>query len=180
MLKRIMHRAVSKLEQSYGYDAGYLHEVIEASRPAFFKFGLFQTMSSHREDVPRDAWYAAKIAATLSEDCGPCTQLVVDMALRDGVKRDALMALLRGDLEMAGKDAELGFRFGIAVAQNTDAAPILSEEVEKRFGKRALVSLAFSVAASRVYPTVKRGLGHGAACTKIKVSDETIVLKQAA
>ena len=103
MLKAYLHRSVSKLERSFGYDAGYIHEVIEISRAAFFKFGLFQIMSSHRDGVPRDAWYAARIAAAISEDCGPCTQLVVDMALRAGMKGDALSALLRGDLEMAGK-----------------------------------------------------------------------------
>jgi hypothetical protein len=180
MLKVFLHRTVSKLEKSFGYDASYLHEVIEISRPAFFKFGLFQIMSSHRDSVPRDAWYAARIAAAMSEDCGPCTQLVVDMALREGMKREALSTLLRGDLEKAGADAEFGFRYGIAVAQNTPAALALSEEAEKRYGKRALVSLAFAVAASRVYPTLKRGLGHGAACTKITILDETIVLRQAA
>lgn len=180
MLKGYLHRTVSKLERGYGYDAGYLHEVIDASPRAFFKFGLFQTMSSHREEIPKDAWYAAKIAATLSEDCGPCTQLVVDMALKDGVAPRVLTALLRGDLELAGADAELGFRYGIAVAQNTDAALLLSEQAENRFGKRGLISLAYSVAASRVYPTLKRGLGHGAACTKVNVSDETIVMRKAA
>jgi hypothetical protein len=180
MLKAYLHRSVARLERRFGYDATYLHEVIDISRPAFFKFGLFQIMSSHRDGVPRDAWYAARIAAAMSEDCGPCTQLVVDMALREGMKGDALSALLRGDLERAGTDAEFGFRYGIAVAQNTPEALALSEDAEKRYGKRALVSLAFAVACSRVYPTLKRGLGHGATCTKITISDETIVLRQAA
>jgi hypothetical protein len=180
MLKSFLHRTVGRLERSFGYDASYLHEVIEISRPAFFKFSLFQVMSSHRDRVPRDAWYAARIAAALSEDCGLCTQLVVDMALRDGMKPEAVGALLRGDLEQAGQDAELGFRYGIAVAQNMDASLALSEQAAARFGKPALVSLAFAVACSRVYPTLKRGLGHGVACTKINVSSETITLKHAA
>jgi hypothetical protein len=180
MLKAYLHRTVSRLERSFGYDATYMHEVIDISPLAFFKFGLFQIMSSHRDGVPRDAWFAARIAAAISEDCGPCTQLVVDMALRAGVKPASLSALLRGDLEKAGRDAEFGFRYGIAVAQNTPAAVELSEEAEKRYGKRALVSLAFAVASSRVYPALKRGLGHGAACSKISISDETIILRQAA
>ena len=75
---------------------------------------------------------------------------------------------------------ELGFRYGIAVSQNTPDAVALSEEVERRYGKRALVSMAYAVACSRVYPALKRGLGHGVACAKINVSDETIVLRQAA
>jgi len=78
MLKRWIHRQIAKLERSYRYDATYLHEVTEASVPAFVKFALFQSMSTHRQSVPKEAWFAARMAGTLSEDCGPCTQLVVD------------------------------------------------------------------------------------------------------
>ena len=180
MIKAFLHRSVAKLERGFGYDATYLHEVIDVSTPAFVKFGLFQIMSNHRDGAPADAYCAARIAATLSEDCGPCAQLTVDMALQAGVNPQSIAALLRGDLEQAGKDAELGFRYGIAVSQNTPAAVALAEEVETRYGKRALVSMAYAVACSRVYPALKRGLGHGAACSKISVSDEIIVLKQAA
>jgi len=180
VIRSYFHRSVARLEKSYGYDATYLHEVIDISPRAFFKFGLFQIMSYHRDGAPRDAYCAARIAATLSEDCGPCAQLTVDMALEAGVDPKRIRALLRGDLEQAGPDAELGFRYGIAVSQNTLDAPALSAEVERRYGKRALVSMAYAVACSRVYPALKRGLGHGAACSKIEVSDETIVLKKAA
>jgi hypothetical protein len=180
MIKAFLHRSVAKLEKGFGYDASYLHEVIDVSPSAFFKFGLFQIMSNHRDGAPADAYCAARIAATLSEDCGPCAQLTVDMALAAGVDPKRVAALLRGDLEQAGPDAELGFRYGIAVSQNTPDAVALSEDVEQRYGKRALVSMAYAVACSRVYPALKRGLGHGAACSKITVSDETIVLRQAA
>ena len=180
MLKYFLHRAIARLERAFHYDATYLHEITDISAGASVKFALFQIMSSHRDKVPLDAYCAARMAATLSEDCGPCTQLVVDAALKSGMQPARITALLRGDLEKAGADAELGFRYGIAVAQNTADALALSQEAERRFGKRALVSLAYAVACSRVYPALKRGLGHGAACTKIAVSDETIVLKHAA
>jgi hypothetical protein len=180
MLKQILHRQVAGLERTFGYDASYLHEVIDISPSAFFKFALFQAMSAHRRNVPRDAWHAARIAAALSEDCGPCTQLVVDMAVRDGMPPQSVSALLQGNWEQAGTDAEFGFRYGLAVAKNTQEALTLAEAGATRYGKQALVSLAFAVASSRVYPTLKRGLGHGVACTRIKIANETIILKQAA
>ncbi len=74
----------------------------DASLPAIFKFFLFQAMASHRDRLPRDLGFAARIAAALSEDCGPCTQLVVDMALRAGMTPQRISALLRGNLEQAG------------------------------------------------------------------------------
>lgn len=180
MLKRFLHGRLAQLEKSFGYDATYLHEVIDISVPAFVKFGLFQTMSSHRKNIPRDVWYAARIAATLSEDCGPCTQLVVDMAVREGMPREIVSALLRSDFQKAGSDAEFGFRYGLAVSKNTDTALAFSETAAERYGNQALVSLAYAVACSRVYPTLKRGLGHGVACTKITIANETIVLNTAA
>lgn len=180
MFKTACHRSVRALERRFGYDAAYLHEVIEAAPMAFVKFALFQIMAGHHDGVSREAWCAARIAAALSEDCGPCVQITVDMALAAGMDPKAIAALLRGDLEQAGADAELGFRYGLAVAQNTPEALTLAERAEKRFGKRGLVSLAYGVACSRVYPALKRGLGHGVACTRIAISDETIVMKQAA
>lgn len=180
MLKRFLHGRIRALERAYGYDGGYMHEILDASTLAFLKFGLFQVMSDHRDHLPKDAWYAAKLAAALSEDCGPCSQLVVDMALRDGVASSSIAALLRDDMSGAGDDASLGFRYGRGVAQNSADCVTVAEEAEKRFGKRGVVSLDFAVACSRVYPTLKRGLGHGAACAKLTVSDETIVIRQAA
>jgi len=179
MFKRFIHRRIAKLERAFGYDATYLHDVTNASTSAFAKFTAFQWMSSHRDRIPRDAWFAARIAAALSEDCGPCTQLVVNMALRSGMKPGAIASLLRGDLEQAGADAELGFRYGIAVANGTDDALRLCEDAEARYGKRGLVSLAYAVACSRVYPALKRGLGHGVACSSIVVSDETVTIREA-
>jgi len=180
MLRALLHRQIGAFERAYDYDATYFHEIVDASPLAFIKFSLFQIMSAHRDGVPEDAWFAARIAAALREDCGPCTQLVVNMALKDGVSAAGIAALLRGDFEAASADASLGFRYGTAVASNSPDAVTLSEQVEKRFGKRGLVSLAFAVTSSRVYPCLKRGLGRGAACTKITVSSETILVKRAA
>ena len=180
MIRSFLHKRIRRLEYGFGYDATYLHEVLDTSVTAFLKFGLFQVMASHREGVPRDAAFAARIAATLSEDCGPCTQLVVDMAIKAGMDTDNITALLRGDIEQAGAEAELGFRFGIAVANNTADALALADEVERRFGKRALVSMSYAVACSRVYPALKRGLGHAAACTKIQVHEHSIIVRKAA
>ena len=180
MLKSWLHKRIARLELAYHYDASYLHEVVEVSVPAFLKFGLFQIMAYHREDVPRDLGFAARMAATLSEDCGPCTQLIVDMALEAGMSPRTIAALMRGDLGGAGDEAALGFRYGQAVAANKAEAMTLSDEIERRYGKRALVSMAYGVAGARVYPALKRGLGHGAACQSIKVADDDIAIGKAA
>ena len=48
------------------------------------------------------------------------------------------------------------------------------EEIVKRWGRRALVSLTFAITASRIYPTVKYALGHGKVCTRVVVGGTTV------
>ena len=180
MLKSFLHRKIELQARPFDYDASYVHEMLEASTPAFLKFGLFQMMAGHRDGVTREAWFAAKLAAVLNEDCGPCAQLNVDMALKAGVAPEILAALARGDLAHAGEDAAFGYCYGQAVAQNAPEATALAAEAEARFGKRGLVSLAMAVATTRVYPTLKRGLGHGAACQKLVVAGDAIAIRRAA
>jgi hypothetical protein len=53
MFKQFLHRRIAKLERAFGYDATYLHEVVDTSTPAFAKFTAFQWMSSHRDCADR-------------------------------------------------------------------------------------------------------------------------------
>jgi hypothetical protein len=180
MFKSFLHGKIKAMERAFGYDATYAHELLDASTPAFVKFGLFQAMANHCDNVPKEAWYAAKLAAVMNEDCGPCAQLNVDMALKAGVPPKILAALARGDFHHAGADATLGFLYGQAVASNAPEAVKLSIDAEAKYGRRGLVSLALAVAGARVYPTLKRALGHGAACQKLVVADHVIAVRKAA
>jgi hypothetical protein len=175
MLKLLFHKAIRGYEKQFGYDATYLHEILDASIAAFVKFMLFQMMANHRDGASKEAWYAAKLAGALSEDCGPCSQLVVNMALKDGVPQQVIAALLHGDMDKAGEDAALGFRYGRAVANRDPSIAALVEAVKKRFSQRGLVALDFVVSSARVYPCLKRGMGYGMACLRLTVGPEEII-----
>ena len=71
-IARRMLRAASK---RYGYDTSYLEMMLKESPSAFFKFARVAKAAGHREVVPVEASFAAKIVGALAEDCGPCTQL---------------------------------------------------------------------------------------------------------
>src|SRR5690348_9297690 len=75
MLKSLLHRYVRTFERNFGYDASYMHDVIDASPSALLKFSFVQFMAQHRQEVSADAWHAAHVAGALSEDCGPCVQI---------------------------------------------------------------------------------------------------------
>jgi len=180
MLGWLVRRQMAKFERQFDYDLTYARDIYDASPRAFFRFSRIFGLAEHRADVPREAWFAAKIAATLAEDCGPCTQLVVTMAEREGVSAAALRAILGGDATTMPPDAALGFRFARSVLERDIAeGDRLRGEVVSRWGRKGLVSLALTIAASRVFPGVKYALGHGHACTRVRVgSAETHISRQ--
>lgn len=181
LLRWLIRRQIKGFERAYDYDMGYARDMLAVSPRALRRFSKIFSLSRHREDVPNTAWYAVKIATTLAEDCGPCTQLVVTMAERDGVNPAIIRAVLAGDEQAMGDEAALGFRFAQAVLRHAAEADALRNDIVARWGRKALVSLAIVIASSRVFPTVKYALGHGRACTRVTVSGaDACVVKQAA
>jgi hypothetical protein len=71
MFTSYLHRKVAAMERAFSYDAAYVHEMLDASTSAFIKFAMFQRMAAHCDSVSREAWYAAKLAAVIAEDCDP-------------------------------------------------------------------------------------------------------------
>jgi hypothetical protein len=178
MLGWLIRRRISSFEREFDYDMSYGREMYEASPRAFFRFSKILGMSNYREDVPVEAWYAAKLVATLTEDCGPCTQLVVKMAEREGVSAEAMRAVLTGMDSSMPPDAALGFRFARSVLRRDIAeSDRLRREVVAKWGKKAVVSLALTIAAARVYPSVKYALGHGHACTKVSLAGTEVAVR---
>jgi hypothetical protein len=179
MLGWLIRRRLDAFERAFDYDMSYWRDIYDASPRAFSRFSKIQGISNHREDVPKEAWYAAKLTAALTEDCGPCTQLVVKMAEREGISPAAIRAVLTGDEAAMPPDAALGFRFAQAVLRRDIAeSDRLRREVVTRWGKKALVSLALTIASARVYPSVKYALGHGHACTKVSLAGTEVAVRR--
>jgi hypothetical protein len=181
MLTWLIKRRLVAFEQAYGYDLSYARDILAVSPRALTLFGGVEKLARYRRDVPLEAYYAAKLVAAKAEDCGPCTQLVATMAERAGVAPATLRAVLLGDERAMSTDAALGFRFARAVLAHDAAAAAFRETIVARWGRHALISLAFAIAAARVFPTVKYALGHGQACTRVTVGGSPVaVLGEAA
>jgi hypothetical protein len=173
MLKALLHRQVAtSLERPFGYDASYVHEVVDASPATAIKFS-FVTGLVDRKAAPAEALAAAGLVGTLAEDCGPCTQISIDLALKGGARPEALKAILAGDLAAMGPDASLGYRFAQAsLSKDLDAAGAARDELIRRWGQKGLIALAMALTTARMYPTLKYALGHGRACSKVTVAGE--------
>jgi hypothetical protein len=173
MFRWFLRRQIAGFERTWNYDASYLHELIDIDPQAMLAFGKLQAIGNYRKDVPPAAWSAAGIIAVMSEDCGPCTQLAIDMAERGGVDPAVLRAIVVRDFAAMPDEVALVVRFTEATLRHVPEADELREEVVRRFGKRGLIALAFAMLAGRMYPTVKYALGHGHACMRLTIGGET-------
>ena len=173
MLRWFLNRQTTAFERTWNYDAGYLHELIDTDPGAMLAFGKLQAISRYRKDVPPAVYCGAGIVAVMAEDCGPCTQLGIDMAERGGVDPAVLRAIVARDYAAMPDEVALAVRFTEATLRRAPEADDLREEVVRKFGKRGLIALAFAMLAARMYPTLKYALGHGHACTRLTIGGQT-------
>ncbi|HEX4195930.1 MAG TPA: hypothetical protein VHZ26_00670 [Caulobacteraceae bacterium] len=170
MLRALFGRYLTGMERTWNYDASYMREVLAASPWTFLKFAVI-AMVTPRRDAPGEALAAAGLVGTLTEDCGPCTQIGVDMAAKRGVQPEILRAILAGDEAAMGADAALAYRFARAsLERRLEEADALRDEVIRRWGRKGLVALSLALTTARMYPTLKYAMGHGKACSRVTVA----------
>ena len=170
MLKWLLSRWLDKFEKTWRYDAGYMRLVLAASPATLLKFSVAAQLVDRRA-APVEALAAAGLAGTLAEDCGPCTQISVDMSTAGGARPEALRAILAGDEPAMGPDAALAWRFARAsLARDMAAADPLRDEIVRRWGDKGLVAVGMAITTARMYPTLKYALGYGRTCSKVVVA----------
>ena len=147
MIKWFLSRWISKFERTWNYDASYLRDVLDADPRALMAFSKAAALSNYRKDVPPAAYCAAGLVGILR-------------------------AIVARDFSVMPFEVALAARFAEASLHHAPEADDLREEVLRRFGRRGLVSLAFAMTASRLYPTLKYALGHGRACTRLTIGGE--------
>jgi len=180
MLRWFIRKQLASFEKQYGYDASYMRHVLDTDLGAFLRFARATNVGRYRKDVPLDVYTAAGLVGSLTADCGPCTQLGVTMALREGVPGATIAKILRGDEAEMTEPTRLGARFARAVLARDAAADELREEIVRRWGPRAVISLALALVATQMYPTFKYALGYGHACQRIDIEGRIITPRLAA
>src|SRR5712671_2910721 len=170
-IARRMLRATSK---RYGYDTSYLDMMLKESPSAFFKFAAVMKAAGHREVVPVDASFAANLVGALAEDCGPCTQLCVDMALEAGMPKDQIEAVLRHDPRAMSDTTRLAFRFADAVARRSTDGEEFRDAVRAQWGEKGVVDLTLALQLGRMFPMVKAGLGYAKECRRVTVDGHNV------
>lgn len=180
MIRTIQHffinRYIDAFERGFDYDMSYSRAILSASTRGFRRFAALFDLAKHREGVPVEVWYAAKWVAVQSEDCGPCQQLLVTMATREGVSPKVIRALWQNDAQALGPELTLVVRWARAFTSPDPAHHATldddREALRQRYGDAGLTSLALAMAATRSFPFVKRALGYGHTCQRVQLDGQ--------
>jgi hypothetical protein len=175
MLNMIIERMLRKMEQTTGVSSDYARDIKRGSTTAFYKFMRFIPMARHRTAAPIEASCVAAIATVIQQDCGPCLQIVVSMGLQNGVDADTIKAAIRNDVETLGPALALVHRYATNIGQGNPAPEDEIQAIRDLWGQAGLVDIAFAVAASPVFPTLKKALGHAATCLPLDVDGERVI-----
>lgn len=181
MLSFFANKALDRFSQRFDYDVSYMRAMLTISPDAFMKFANVSKLATHREAAPVEAAYAAKLVGALAEDCGPCTQLVVNMARAERVDAAQIESVLRRDVDAMSPDTALGFRFAEAVAFRLPNEDETRDAVRDAWGDKGVLDLTLAVQVSRLFPMVKAGLGYAKECRRVQIGDRPVeVVKRAA
>ncbi len=171
MIRYMFNKMLLAVRNRYDYDVRYQQDILEADLGAFLKLMAFQVMSSHSGDLPAGPLFAARIRAIIWEDCGPCTQLIVNMALEAKVSPDIVRAIIDKDLGSLPEDIALVVQFAEHVLAHNPEADDLRKKILVLWGAKGLIAIAYGISSSRVYPALKYTLGYGKACSRIVVNN---------
>jgi hypothetical protein len=178
MLKWLAKRQLHAFERKWNYDTSYVREILDdAGLAAVMPLQALGKLGAFRRNVPMEAYYGAALTAGKDADCGPCLQLGVSMAEAAGVAPETIRAILRRDYEALSRDALLGVELALGTIARDGSGDDAREEIVRRWGRAGLVSLAYAIVAAQAYPTFKYAIGHGHACVRVRVGNQTVPMQ---
>jgi len=169
MLRWLIGKRLDAVEKELGVEVDYLRHILEVSPRAFFRFVKVMPLAEYRGSLPAAPLHVARLVATRHEDCGACVQIEVNLARKDGVAPAVVRAVLDRDLAALDEELREAYLFAEAVVTQSDAQDALREAVRRRHGEVGLVELSLALAVCRIFPTVKRALGHARSCSAVPV-----------
>lgn len=177
MLDFLARRSIEAFGRHYAYDVDFLRYMLDHAPRTLRRFGAVSRLAAHRETVAPVAVFAAKLVGTLHEDCGPCVQLVADMAREAGVTGGSVKAVLAGDVESLDDDAAVAYRFASALATRGPGLNEARAVVRDRWGDQGVVELTMAVQIGRLFPMVKVGLGFAHSCQRVLVDGRPVAVE---
>jgi alkylhydroperoxidase family enzyme len=168
LMQRLSFRWIDGFEKETGVSADYARWMANISMRVFMKVAKLGKLAQYRRALPADANHVAHLVAARDEDCGTCVQIGVSFALRDGVSKDILQAVLDRQPDRLPPQLADVYRFAESVVTHVDD-DALRERVRSHYGDEALIELGLAMAVGRTFPVIKRTLGYAKSCSLVKI-----------
>ena len=168
----LARRLIDAQERMTGSSADYARDLHAGSPGAFWRFVISTTSTRYVKMLPPEVYCVAGLAALRAEDCGPCVQIGVNLALAQGIAPAVIRAAATGDTASLSEENRLAYDFAHAVATGDFRAEELRPMIERNWGKAGLAELALEIATVRAYPAMKRALGYARTCQRGVIGDE--------
>lgn len=182
MLDFLIRQRLAAFERRWNFPMDHLRDLLRLSRRGFRAFLRAANLAALNDGVAPAPLAVARLVALRAEDCGPCVQLSVDMALAEGVDAALLAAALRDDAPALQRlDAQAALAHAFARGWVDDAADLDArrEAARQAFGDRGLATLLLAMIGARLFPQLKRGLGHASACRLVRIAGAPVALPAA-
>ncbi len=141
----------------------YIEDIQRAGGFALEKFQHALPLAMHSSNAPEELCHMAKLGATRAEDCGSCLEIVRGAAIQSGMDKSVVNAALSGRTIPA--ELRQAFDFGAAIALGTSDADEIGDKIEMDYDRAVRTELSLAAASVRLFPAIKRGLGHATACS---------------
>jgi len=173
MRNAIARWMIKRMGSRYDYDVSYQLYLLAQAPKAYWKFARLSAVARHRESAPSEAVLTVSLLGAMAEDCGPCTQLIAQMAQERGMASDLIEAVLTHNTVAMTPSIALAYRYGEAVLGRA-AAEDLREEVRARWGEKGVIDLALAMLAGRLFPIAKSALGYDRQCRYVSIEGRSI------
>ena len=148
---------LKEIGQAYNYDTGYLQKLLKDAPEAYGVLYDARGISSHRKSLPLEAHYVARVATMRVEDCGPCTELNLRMAIEEGVDRKLLETVLHRPEELPQQLRDI-YEHAQASVTGEDLSYERADRIKKAYGSEGFAELAVVITGCQMYPNLKRAL----------------------
>lgn len=149
MFRALMSQMIKAMEKATGVEAPYAYHLRDVAPARLWRFALIKTVEGRRQITPPAVYHAAGLASAMAEDCGPCVQIHVNFALKDGVAPEILRGLIARKFDAVPGEVATAFKFGEAVSAGK-VADEWRDDIRKRWGDKGVAELAFTVAVARL------------------------------
>lgn len=153
----------------YHYDTTYMEEMLSSSPKSYEVFENFLPMATFTNKAPLDAINVARITAIINEDCGTCAQLYIDLALEAGLDKEIVKEIVFNNGQNLPTQLKDLYNFTLRVSNSETIEEALYAKMNEYYSKEVLVEISLAIAATKVFPTIKRVLNLAQSCSLIKL-----------